>query len=258
MAFWVLGDAEMLGPDIHGIGALDNYLPNARSDNTIAYKGTFKGLTAGATYSLGRDGAGTGNSPGQGTCAGEVPGQATQCREWSAMLKYDASNFGIATAYDQQHGGTNAAANFYDGVAPFALTSSEDKDSRIQVNGYVKFGGLKLGAGWIGRKVKTASAAAPDVRSNLLYTGAQYFVSDKLLLDGEVFRMTIREHDTRASLITVRASYFLSKTTAVYVKGGYLWNSEKARFSVSAGGGGTTPAAGVGQLGTMVGLRHSF
>ena len=35
MAYWVLADAEMLGPDIHGIGALDNYLPNARSDNTV-------------------------------------------------------------------------------------------------------------------------------------------------------------------------------------------------------------------------------
>lgn len=258
MAFWVLADADMLGPDIHGIGALDNYLPNARSDNTIVYKGTFNGLTAGASYSFGRDGAGTGNSPGQGTCAGEVAGQANQCKEWSAMLKYDASSFGVATAYDQQRGGANAAANFFDGVAPFALTSNRDKDSRIQANGYVKFGRLKIGAGWIGRNVKTASAAVPDVRSNLFYAGAQYFVSDALLLDGEAYRMTIKEHGTRASLMTVRATYFLSKSTAVYVKGGYLWNSEKARFSVSAGGGGTTPAAGVGQLGAMVGIRHSF
>jgi predicted porin len=258
MAFWVLGDADMLGPDIHGIGALDNYLPNARSDNTIVYKGTFKGLTAGASYSFGRDAAGTGNSPGQGTCAGEVAGQANQCKEWSAMLKYDAANFGVATAYDQQRGGTNAAANFFDGVAPFTLGSDGDTDSRIQANGYVKFSGLKVGAGWIGRKVETASAAVPDVRSNLFYLGAQYSVSNALLLDGEAYRITVKEHDTRASMMTLRATYFLSKNTAVYVKGAYLWNSPNARFSVSAGGGGTTPAAGVGQLGAMVGIRHTF
>jgi predicted porin len=258
MAFWVLADADMLGPDIHGIGALDNYLPNARSDNTVAYKKTFNGLTVGATYSFGRDSAGTGNSPGQGTCAGEAAGQVSQCKEWSGMLKYDAASFGVAAAYDQQRGGANAAASFFDGVAPFTLTSADDKDERIQANGYVKFGGLKVGGGWIGRNVKTASASVPDVRSNLLYAGASYFVSDALFLDGEAYRMLIKEHDTRATLMTVRATYFLSKNTAVYVKTGYLWNSAKARFSVSAGGGGTTPAAGVGQLGAMVGIRHSF
>ena len=52
-------------PDIHGIGALDNFLPNARSDNTVVYKGTYKGLTLGASYSFGRDSAGR-----------ELPGQA--------------------------------------------------------------------------------------------------------------------------------------------------------------------------------------
>lgn len=258
MAFWVLGDADMLGPDIHGIGALDNYLPNARSDNTIAYKNTFNGLTVGATYSFGRDGTGTGNSPGQGTCAGEVAGQSNQCKEWSGMLKYDAPTFGIAAAYDQQHGGTNGGASFFDGVAPFPLSSSDDKDKRVQANGYVKFGGLKVGGGWIGRTVTTASSAVPDVRSNLFYVGASSFVSTALFLDGEAYRMIVKEHDARATMMTLRATYFLSKATAVYVKGAYLWNSEKARFSVSAGGGGTTPAAGMGQLGAMVGIRHSF
>lgn len=258
MAFWVLADADTLGPDIHGIGALDNYLPNARSDNTIAYKHTINGLTVGATYSFGRDSTGTGNSPGQGTCAGEVAGQVSQCKAWSGMLKYDAPTFGIAAAVEQQHGGAKAGASFFDGVAPFALSSPDDKDTRVQANGYMKFGDLKIGGGWIGRTVKAASAAAPEVRSDLFYIGASSFVSTALLLDGEAYRMIVREHDARASMMTVRATYFLSKSTAVYVKGGYLWNSDKARFSISAGGGGTTPAAGMGQLGAMVGLRHSF
>jgi len=90
MTYWAILDSDLLGPDIYGgTGSFDQYLPSARSDNTIAYKGTFGGLTAGATYSFGRDSAGTGNSPGQGTCVGSVPGSAQTCREWSAMLRYD-------------------------------------------------------------------------------------------------------------------------------------------------------------------------
>ena len=41
------------------------------------------------------------------------------------MIKYDATSFGFATAYDEQRGGPNAAANFFDGVAPFPLTSGD-------------------------------------------------------------------------------------------------------------------------------------
>ena len=96
MTFWGLTDSDILGPDIYGSASLDAYIPNARSDNTIAYMGAFHGLTLGATYSLGRDSAGTGNSPGQGTCAGQVAGHFPQCRQWSAMVKYDTSAFGAS------------------------------------------------------------------------------------------------------------------------------------------------------------------
>lgn len=257
MTYWVLTDADMLGPDIHGIGALDSYLPNARSDNTVAYRGTFYGLTVGATYSFGRDSAGTGNSPGQGTCAGEVPGDVNQCRQWSAMLKYDSANFGLATAYDEQRGGTNAAANFFDGLTPFPIATSNAKDSRIQANGYVRLWGVKLGGGWIGRRVEPDTTIA-SVRSNLFYLGAQYAVTPSLIIDGEAYRDIVQQQDARATMTTIRATYLLSKRTAVYAKAAYLWNSERARFSVSAGGGGTTPAPGIGQLGAMVGIRQSF
>ncbi|WP_233834128.1 porin [Paraburkholderia sp. ZP32-5] len=257
MTYQALTDSDILGPDIHGIGTLDSYLPNARSDNTVAYKGTFKGLTVGATYSFGRDSAGTGNSPGQGTCAGQVPGDINQCRQWSAMLKYDGTYFGLASAYDEQRGGTNAAANFFDGVAPAAIPSSGAKDARLQANGYVRLWDVKIGGGWIGRRVEPDTAVA-SVRSNLFYLGAQYYVTPALAIDGEAYRVLVQQHDTRATLATLRATYFLSKRTAVYGNIAYLWNSAKARFSVSAGGGGTTPAAGVGQLGAIVGIRHMF
>src|SRR5260370_41706556 len=118
MTYGAMADSDILGPDIYGSGSLDWYLPNARSDNTIGYKGTFHGLTFGATYSNGRDSAGTGNSPGQGTCEGPVAGNGTQCRQWSAMLRYDTASFGVAAAYDEQPGGPSALANFFNGIPP--------------------------------------------------------------------------------------------------------------------------------------------
>jgi predicted porin len=258
MTFWGLADSDILGPDIYGTSSLDAYLANARSDNTVAYKGTFHGLTLGATYSFGRDSAGTGNSPGQGICAGQAAGHFTQCRQWSAMIKYDVQGFGVSAAYDEQRGGAGAAANLFNGIAPFALTSEGDKDSRMLVSGYGTLGPVKVGAGWVGRHVQTVSPAVPDVRSNLLFVGASYQVTPTVLLDGEAMRMIDREQDTRATMATLRGTYLLSKATAVYLQSSYVWNSAHARYSVSSGGGGTTPAAGAGQLGVMAGVRHLF
>ena len=258
MTFWSLADSDILGPDIYGSASLDAYIPNARSDNTIAYMGAFHGLTLGATYSFGRDSTGTGNSPGQGTCAGQVAGHFSQCRQFSAMAKYDASTFGVSAAYDEQRGGTGAAANFFNGIAPFALTDEGDKDARMLVSGYAKLGPVKLGAGWVGRHVETVAPTVPDVRSNLFFVGASYQATPAVSIDGEAFRMIDREQDTRASMTTLRGTYLLSKATAVYLQGSYLWNSAKAHYSLSSGGGGTTPAAGAGQLGIMAGIRHSF
>ncbi|AVR22335.1 porin [Burkholderia multivorans] len=258
MTFWGLTDSDILGPDIYGSASLDAYIPNARSDNAIAYMGTFRGLTLGAMYSFGRDSAGTGNSPGQGTCAGSVAGHFTQCRQWSAMIKYDTQTFGVSAAYDEQRGGAGAAANFFNGVAPLALTSEGDKDIRMQVSGYGNIGPVKLGAGWVGRHVDTVSPSVPDVRSDLFFVGAAYQVTPAAVLDGEAFRIVNREQNTRATMTTLRGTYFLSKATAAYLQGSYLWNSAHARYSLSSGGGGTTPAAGVGQLGVMAGIRHMF
>ncbi|PRF64452.1 porin [Burkholderia multivorans] len=256
MTFWSMADSDILGPDIYSSSALDSYLANARSDNTIAYKGTFSGLTIGATYSFGRDSAG-GNSPGQGSCNGPVPG-SSQCRQWSAMLKYDAQNFGVAGAYDEQRGGTGAAANFFNGVAPVRLANGADKDIRMQLNGWASLYGVKIGAGWIGRRVETDSPAVPDVHSDLFYLGAQYSITPAFILDGEVYRMENSQQDARATMATLRGTYLLSKRTAVYLQTSYLGNSPNAAYSVSVGGGGTTPSKGANQVGVMAGMRHMF
>ncbi|WP_321877648.1 porin [Paraburkholderia bannensis] len=259
MTFWAIADADLLGPDIYGgTASFDQYLPSSRSDNTIAYKGSYAGFTLGATWSFGRDSAGTGNSPGQGTCVGPVPGSAQTCREWSAMLRYDRNGYGVAAAYDQQRGGAGAAANLYDGTPTFAFTNPGDTDVRMQLNGYGHIGALRLGGGWLGRRVDTVSPATPNVHSDQFYLTASYSLTPAFIVDGGVYHIVNAHDDARGTIAALRTTYLLSKRSAVYLQGAYLWNSAKAAYTVSQGGGGTTPAPGMGQLGVMAGIRHSF
>ena len=234
MTYLALQGADIIGPDIYA-GSFDAYVPNGRADNAVTYVGAYRGVTFGAAYSFGRDGAGTGNSPGQGTCAGQVPGDAVQCRNWSVMLKYDSAYFGAAASYEEQRGGTGAAANFFDGVAPVPFTSSGGKDARTHVSAYAQAAGAKIGAGWIGRRVSTGSPAAPGAHSDLFFVGASYAVKPDFVVDGEGYRIVNSAHDTRATMATLRATYLLTKRTAVYAQSSYLWNSAHARYSVSGG-----------------------
>ncbi|KVV48548.1 hypothetical protein WK92_17070 [Burkholderia ubonensis] len=258
MTYLALQGADIVGPDIYGLGSLDAYVPNGRADNAVTYMANYKGFTFGAGYSFGRDGAGTGNSPGQGTCAGQVPGHAVECRDWSLMLKYDSALFGVAASYEEQRGGANAAANFFDGVAPAAFTTSADKDARTHVSGYVNVGHARIGAGWLGRRVTTEAPASPGARSDLFFVGASYAFTPLFTVDGQGYRIVNTAHDTRATMATLRATYALSKRTSVYAQTSYLWNSAHARYAVSGGGPGTTPGAGMNQLGAMFGVKHLF
>ncbi|WP_414449667.1 porin [Burkholderia sp. 22PA0099] len=259
MSYWAILDSDQLGPDIYGgVGSIDSYIPNARSDNTIAYKGSFSGVTLGGTYSFGRDSAGTGNSPGQGTCAGSLPGNFNACRQWSVLLRYDADHFGVAAAYDEQRGGPGAAANLFNGTAAIALTDSGDKDLRMQLNGYLKAGAFKLGAGWLGRRVEVAGPGLAGVRSDIFYVTGSYLATPTVIVDGGIYRTVDSAQDTRATLAALRGTYLLSKQSSVYLQTGYVFNSAKARYTLSQGGPGTTPNAGVGQLGVMAGIRHNF
>lgn len=258
MMFWAILDADIIGPDIYGgVGSFDAYIPNARSDNTLSYKGKFDSLTVGATYSFGRDSTGTGNSPGQGTCAGELAGDTQACRDWSAMLRYDGASFGVATAYDVQQGGAGAAANFYNGVAPLALTSSSDRDARTQLNGYFKTGDLKIGGGWLGRKV-SAAIGNREVKSDQYYLTAAYLFSPQFTLDGGYYRIINKQQDARGSISVLRGTYALSKRTSVYLQTAYLMNSAQAAYTLSQGGAGASPGKGMNQWGSMIGVRHAF
>jgi predicted porin len=259
MLYRAIFDADFIGPDIYGIASLDAWIASARSDNTVAYQRHFGPVTVGATYSFGRDASPTGgtNTPGSGTCAGNLAGNSEACREWSAMLKYDVKVGGVAISYDRQDGGPGATANLFNGIAPVGLAGSGNRDSRFLLDGYFKLGNFQLGAVWLNRQVEFTGPGAKSITSNQYVLEAGYQVTPSFLVDGLVQKIIDRQQDTRASMEVLRATYFLSVRTAVYAQAALLQNSTYAAYSVS-GGGSSTPGKGMNQFGMMCGVRHSF
>lgn len=245
MLFWAMLDADILGPQVYGAGSLDSYIPNARADNAISYKGTFGGLTVGATYSFGRDTVNAGPSPAGTNCAGENPADKAACREWSAILQYATKSWGAAVAYDSLRGGPGAFAG---------LTSSGLKDDRLSVNGYMLLERTKIGVGVLSRN----NEGSPTARSELYYAGAAYDITPAFTLAGQVNYLKFRHSENKAMLYAVRGMYAFSKRTSAYATAGYIDNDGQLALSVSSGAAGSNPQPGGSQFGVMAGIKHVF
>jgi predicted porin len=242
MLYNSMPEVEIVGPTQYGLGSIDAAIPNGRTDNSIAYKGTFGNVTAGATYSLGRDTSNAGG-PGGTNCAGENGADAQACREWSAMLRYDTPSWGITSAYDRKNGGTGAAAG---------LTTSRLTDSRAHLGAYTKFGAWRLAGGIVARN-NEGSTTVP--RSNLYYVDGAYKLNGAVTLDGLAGRLDYHDSGNDSNLFMLRAIYDLSKRTSTYVAIGHVSNSGSAAVALSAGG---AVGAGMTQNGIITGIKHSF
>jgi predicted porin len=232
---------DLLGPHIHGLSAFDSYFPNARSDNTLGYMGTFSGVTIGATYSLGRDTSAAGG-PAATNCPGEVPGNSQACRQWTALLKYDQRTFGVAASYDIMNGNTAAGGG---------LTRSGYTDERISLSGYKLFGPTKLGGGIVRRTTSTATERETD----LIYFGVSQKLTPVFVLDARVAHQDVKDSGNDSTAYVLRGTYSLSKRTSLYTSLGYMKNRRTAAVAVSSGG---SVGAGLNQKGVMVGMRHTF
>jgi len=246
MLFWSLLDADLLGPNMYSAGSLDSYIPNARTDNAIAYRGRFGGLTLGATWSFGRDAVNAGPSPGGTNCAGETPGNARQCRGWSALAKFDAAAGGVALAVDELRGGPGAFAG---------LNSAEKVDRRVSANGYVNVGNTRLAAGLVRRSNDGAPAAR---RSDLWYAGVAHKLTPAITLEGQGYWLDYAANDDAALLFAARVQYAFSRRTSAHLTAGTIDNEGSLALSVSGGAPGSSPVAGGSQQGVMVGVRHAF
>ncbi|WP_321884562.1 porin [Paraburkholderia bannensis] len=240
MTMLALGKVDVLGPSIHSMGNFDTYLPNAHSDNTIGYLGTFRGVTVGATYSFGRDAAGP-DGPSATNCPGEVPGDFVACRQYSAMLAYDAESFRVVGSYDVMRGGAGASA---------PLTSPAYVDTRTLLGSYAQIGATTIGVGWVRRN----TAAATHVQSDIVFVGSAWSATPALTIDTQVSRY-VQRREAAATLLVARANYLLSIRTKVYLSVGYMFNGQLAAYPVASGGSVMT---GANQFGTMLGLQQRF
>ncbi|MGF6571971.1 putative porin [Paraburkholderia sp. GAS333] len=240
MSMYVLTNADVIGPSIHSMASFDSYLPNARSDNAAGYMGKFSGFTVGGTYSTGRDAAGPAG-PSATNCGGNVAGDFVACRQYTMMLAYDASQFGVAASYDVMRGGTGASA---------PLSNPAYTDTRTIVDGYATFGSAKVGGGWIRRN----TSAAVHSQSDIYFLGATYHATPALSFDAQALRYLLRE-TSDSTLFVARANYLLSKRTMVYTSVGYMTNSSRGAAAVAAGG---TVGTGENQLGVMAGIQQRF
>jgi predicted porin len=262
MMYWGTIPGDLLGPNIYGTGSIDPYLPNARYDNSIAWRGKFDAVTVGAAYSFGYNSAGAsgpyfgGAVPLAGSCSGETAGDAQACRAMSLLLQYMTKDFGVSAAYDQLHGGTGANYSFYNGIAAAGLGSSADTDTRTTLNGFFKLDALKLGAGWLERKVDIVTATPKQTTT---WLQADYVMA-AWDFTGGVFHIsqTGQAKDTKANMIALRAIYNFDDQLSTYVTLGYMGNDSNSGYGISGGGAGTAPAAGNKQEGLMIGARYHF
>lgn len=241
MTYISLLKADVLGPGIFAIGSIDPYLPNARSDNAIGYMGNFGNVVAGATYSFGRDASNAGGPPAT-NCAGEVPGNARACRQYTGLLGYEKKAWGLNVAYDRMYGNTGAAGG---------LTSSDNTDTRTVVNAYVMLGATKIGAGVLDRDTR---AATGQTESDLYYLGATHPFGP-FTADAQWSRRNTRHSNADVTMLVARLTYALSKRTYLYTSIGHLDNDGASAVALDAGG---TVGTGLSQNGVMVGLRHHF
>jgi predicted porin len=254
--------STVLGPALYSLASLDPYLPNSRSDNTLSYFGNYRNFVMGATYSTGRDAAsaagaaavngGATFNPGATNCPGNVAGNATACRQITALAGYWGKELGIQVVYDELRGGPGALAGSvsFDPSMPLLLSNASAKTTRYMASGYLQFGDLAFRGGAIHRMTTTTV----DYQTNIFYGGASYMVAPDIELDGEISRIATTDQKN-ANYYVMRGTYNLSKQTSLYTMLGFMQNNSRASYSVGAG---YLTVAGAKQTGVLVGMQHRF
>jgi predicted porin len=164
------------------------------------------------------------------------------------MAKYDQPTWGVAAAIDEMNGGAGS-------WAALGLTSSDLTDRRTTLNGYYKFGSVKLSGGVMTRN-NMGSAATP--KSDLTFFGVTYPVTPTFVLDAQLSQLTYKDSSNKAQLFVARGTYTLASGLVVYAGLGQIANEGASAISVSSGASGSNPVAGGSQTGIVGGLRYAF
>jgi predicted porin len=262
MTYIALMKSTVMGPALYSLAALDPYLPNSRSDNTLSYFDDFHHFVVGATYSTGRDAASSAGSaavnggaafnPGATNCPGNVAGSPTACRQITALAGYWGQTLGLQFVYDQLRGGPGVMPGSvsFDPSMPLLLSNASQKTTRYMASGYVQLGDLSFRGGAIHRMTTTTT----DYQTNIFYGGASYMLAPDVELDGEISRISTTDQKN-ANYYVMRATYLLSKRTSIYTMLGFMQNNSRASYAVGAG---YYTVAGAKQTGVLLGIQQRF
>jgi predicted porin len=244
MRFYATSFINPFGTGAQGLTTLDNGIANARADNAVSYRYFLGDFEAGVNYSFGRD-AVNGNSAAASNCPGETT-PSNQCREYSAMIKYEGHTWGLASSYERNYGGTSATWG--------GLTSPKLTDSRFTLGGYFKISKAKFGVGWIRRDDE--GIATP--KSNLFWVTGTVPVTPFFYVDGMVAHIKYDHSPNKALAIVLRGEYLLSKRTFLYLTGEHIQNGGDLAFSATTITPVPTPTPGGSQISIIAGIRHTF
>jgi predicted porin len=199
-----------------------------RADNALKYVGTFGGLNIRAQYSFGFDGL-IANG-------GEVPGAFRVGKEAGAHVDYALGNFVVGAAYDRQNG--------------TSIATQENTNERKLIGATVNLKPVKLFAAYQRQTVKTP---ATSTDTNFYWVGAQYNATSALALSTAAYFRDPEGTANRSTMLTLLASYALSKRTDIYSQAAFMKNQDTATLGM---GGAVTP--GSNQTGVTLGVRHRF
>lgn len=202
----------------------------ARISNVIKYQGTFGGIKLGASYGF-----------------GETAGDNSDNSKYALGAGYAGGPFSAALVYDRVNG-----------TAAAATPGSFDKTSTVHLGlGYAINPSMKVMFGYRDYK-KALASGAPDLRSDMYWTGVSYKASPAVTLTSAVYYQDIKNvaagADADPLLFALRAKYAMSKRTFLYASLGYARAKNNKFVSVSRDDAGFSDS----QTGMTVGVQHRF
>lgn len=199
-----------------------------RADNAVKYVGKLGGLKIGAQYSLGYDGLIAGGS--------EVAGASRVGRQAGVQVGYAFGRAQFGVAYDRQNG--------------VSIATQGNTTERVALGGFYNIAPVKLFASYQRRTSETPVSSGD---TDLYWVGAQYRSGGPFTLSGSLYLNKPDGSATRSKMLSILASYALSKRTDLYSEVAFMHNQDAAMLGM---GGAVNP--GDNQTGAIVGIRHRF
>lgn len=199
-----------------------------RADNAVKYVGKFAGLNIGAQYSLGYDSLIAGGS--------EVPGAFRVGKEMGMHLSYAAGPVQVGVLYNRQNG--------------TSVATQRNTTERMTVGGTYSFAPVKLFASY---QRLSSDTPVTSRDTDLYWVGTQYSSAGAFTLTGVLYFNDPDGSANKSTMLTLLASYALSKRTDLYSEIAFMKNQDAAMLGMA---GAVNP--GDRQGGAIVGIRHRF